>query len=226
MPATPATEWADAGGAATTEAAITQRKATTTVAPMRRTAAILALGLALTGIAPVAQPVPVQAHSCGLPSHFDVGAVGNLTIGAAAEARPVVQVDVAVPKDFELQSVVPTPGWSSVTSAGQLTFKGGPIQVFTCAFFTVTGLVPKKGILAFDITTHAQDGTITHYTSRDPTNLYAAQLVLAGVDPATLIPSDKPPGGKGHTVLVVVGVVILLAGAAVAGAIVVRRRRA
>jgi uncharacterized protein YcnI len=193
---------------------------------MRRTAAILALGLALTGIAPLIQPTPASAHSCGLPSHFDVGAVGNLTIGAAAEARPVVQVDVAVPKGFELQSVVPTPGWSSATSPGQITFKGGPIQVFTCAFFTVTGLVPKKGILAFDITTHAQDGTVTRYVSRDPTNLYAAQLVLAGVDPATLIPSDKPPGSKGHAVLVAVGIAILLAGAAVAGVIVVRRRRA
>jgi hypothetical protein len=187
--------------------------------------AILAL---LAGLS-LFTPPPARAHSCGLPARFDVGKAGNLTIGVAAEAKPITAFDVDIPTGFRIDSLVPTAGWTGSKTDKQLHYQGGPIGLFACAFFTVTGETSKKGVYAFEITTHAQDGTALHYTSRDPSDLYAAQLVLAGVEPDSLIPgssgTSNNEGGAGRGWVAPAGAAVLGAGAATAITLSVRRRR-
>jgi hypothetical protein len=185
-------------------------------------AAILALLTTLAAVAwSTAVAPPAHAHSCGLPAHFDVAVPGNLTIGAAAEANSIVAVDVTVPATFRVDAILPTVKWTSERTPTGITFRGGPITPFACAFFTVRGEALRKGVIALELTTHAEDGTVQQYRSRDPGDLYAAQLVLAGVE----LP-DPSTGGGGGSGSSSPGTLLLVAGGAGGVALwVIRRRR-
>ena len=177
---------------------------------------ILALGASLS----VISRGSADAHSCGLPSRFDVGRVGNVTVGVAAEERPVTAVDIVAPAGFRLDAAAPAKGWTSSRDGLRLHYQGGPIYPYNCGFFTLTGLIAKKGVYAFEVTTHADDGSVRQYTARDPIGPNAAQLVLAGVDSL----DDADGEGGGTNWLTVAGGVLAVA-ALTAGAITVVQRR-
>lgn len=164
---------------------------------------------------------PAPAHSCSLPSRFDVGTPGTLNVGVAAEARTVVAVDITVPSSFHVDRVVPYSGWTSAKTGNGYHFSGGTIPVFQCGYFTFQGTATKKAVLAFDITTQSDDGSKIDYRDRDPASLFPAQLVLAGVEPDVIMKS----GDKPTPAWVAPGAAVV--GAAVAAGLIlfVRRRR-
>jgi hypothetical protein len=181
----------------------------------------MAVILALLLSPAVITPAPAPAHSCGLPARFDVGTPGSLTIGAAAEAHPVNKVEIHVPDGFRVDRVLPTVGWTGTQGDKLVTFTRGPIEAFHCAYFTVVGQALKRAVLVFPITTYGTDGTVTQYDDRDPSSLYPAQLVLAGVEPDSLIPGQD----KGRSWLAPAAGAAIGAAAAFAVLLLVRRRR-
>lgn len=146
---------------------------------MRRTLAIVASLLALAALGGPA----ARAHFCATPVEIGVGEPASVTIGVAAEEKPITRVDVGIPAGFELEEVTDSPGWTSEETSSGLTFTGGTIPPFGCSYFTVRGKATKKAALAFPLDLHADDGSVREYRNRELGAQYAAQLVYAGVEP-------------------------------------------
>jgi predicted small lipoprotein YifL len=190
---------------------------------MRRTVVILALLTALTGVGPVGplDAPPAAAHACTSPVVMEPKVKGTVNIGVAAEAKPVVKVDINVPSGFDVDEVRNTEGWTYETvgrPVTKATFSGGPIPPFECRFFSVFGVPTRKAKLLITLTTHADDGTLTQYRAPDPFDLYPAVIVYAGVDPG-----DGTPAKDTSSAPLVVGGVA--AGALAAGGFLFMRRR-
>ncbi|MEY2467561.1 MAG: hypothetical protein QOF21_259 [Actinomycetota bacterium] len=148
-----------------------------------------------------------------------------VNIGVAAEDKPIVAVDVTVPKNFHLVEPVGYLGWIGTVNGNVAHFEGAVMKPYTCAFFSLDGEAAKKGLLVATIRTHAADGTTTRYASTQPFNPFAAQLIYAGIpipDP-TVTPGDGGglPGGFGLALAGSIGLGVLVVGSAV----LINRRR-
>lgn len=135
----------------------------------------------------------------------------TITIGVAAEAKSVVEVAVRVPDGFRLEEVPATEGWQSSERDDSVRFtSSGAIPPFGCGYFSLTGTAEGPGTLAFPLTVTDDTGGTRDYTSTEPGDPYAAQLVYAGIQP-------EGEQGRGtpawQVALVVVFAVALLAGA-------------
>lgn len=146
---------------------------------------------------------------------------GTVNIGVAAEAKPVVKVDINVPSGIEVDEVGNTEGWTYETVGRpitKVTFTGGPIPPFECRFFSVLGMPKRKAKFLITLATHAADGTVQQYRAPDPFDLYPAVIVYAGVNPG----DGSAPKGSSSTPLILGAVA---AGAAAAGGTLFMRRR-
>jgi hypothetical protein len=150
-----------------------------TLAWMQRAAAlsVVALALALS----MALTTPAQAHSCGGPVEFQVKKPGAVSFGVPAEDFAVTEVDVTIPGEFELNGLDGPPEWKSTQQGRQLHLLGGPITPFTCAFFTLRGVVEKSGKLTFPFVIRGEGGRSSEYKGTKIDDPFAGQLVFAGV---------------------------------------------
>lgn len=181
MAPTPETVCADAGVAGT---AAHQTSAISTVRGMRRhTSCILALVVAVVAVGLVSLASPAGAHYCTTPIEAPVAVPATITIGAGAEDKPVVGVDITIPPGFHLDRIGTTPGWTAERDGALVRFRGGQLAPFTCVFFSLTGEVAERATLAFPLTAHAADGTTRRYSSTEPGDHFSAQLVYAGTSP-------------------------------------------
>jgi hypothetical protein len=175
-------------------------------------AAIVAV---LTVCAAVAA-APAGAHACVTPAEIDVGTRATITVGVAAEAQPVVQVDVEVPDGFELDETQSTPGWDVERDGSTLRYRAGEIPAMQCGYVTVDGSATERRELVFTVVTTDVEGTTTEY---GPDRL-GAQIVYAGVEP-----SADDDAGDGIDPMLVAGIGLVAVGVAASVVVAVRRRR-
>ena len=146
---------------------------------MRRIRIILASLALATTVTTFGPGVPhASAHFCANPVELAVAKRAIINIGVAAEDKPVIGVDVTVPKYFDLVEPVGFLGWEGTVDGDVVHFQGAVIQPYTCAYFGFDGEATKKGRLVAPIVTHTEDGTATDYKSTQPFNPYAGAADL------------------------------------------------
>jgi hypothetical protein len=176
-------------------------------------AVTVTVAMAATGTA------PAGAHSCSTPAEIPVGESTTITVGVPAEQQPVVGVDIVVPDGFRLDKAEGVGPWQLERAGSELRYRGGTLSPYACAVFTLQGAAERQAQLAFAMTAHGQDGSTLEFTSEEPGDPHAAQLVYAGFSP----PATSEDGGSGGVSGSTVGLVA--AAAAIAGAFVLSRRQ-
>lgn len=184
---------------------------------MRRMARILALGVLFGGVTFVAGAAPASAHICTNAVEVKVGKEFSVNIGVAAEDKPISEVDIAVPKGFDLVDNFGFLGWVGERHDSVVTFSGGIIEPYQCGYFTLKGTAPKKGVYQANITAIAEDGTRRLYKNPNPYSAFPAMMLYADTPmpaPEDFANSDEGGGGDGPWRALGVG---LAAGALVVG---------
>lgn len=172
-------------------------------------------------VSPAAIP-PARAHFCSSPLQVPVGEKVTFTVGVPAEEALVTKVVVEVPDGFDLHRVVERPPWKSTTEGTTITFTGGPINLFQCAFFTLAGEATEKKKLVVPFTTYdAQGEKIREFRSTDLSHLDTAQIVYAGMTPET---APAEPGEGPSPWLARAGWVLIGGALGGAGLMLFRRR--
>src|SRR5919201_57634 len=120
---------------------------------MRHAVASCAVALALAGAVTWSSALPAQAHFCSNPVHF------------------------------ELQGLDGPPEWKSTQQGRQLHLLGGPIEPYTCAFFTLRGVVDKPGKVMIPFVIRGEGGRSSEYKGTKINDPFSGQLVFAGVSP-------------------------------------------
>ena len=152
---------------------------------------------------------------------MDVGKATALTIGIAAEAKPLVAVDVDVPDGFTLTGSLDVPSWTATRDGDTIHYTGGRIEPFGCGYVTLRGRAERKGRLVFPFTVTAADGSTTRHTDVDQALPTAAGVLYAGVE----LPGAPEDGDDGNGGTIVAIAVAAAAALAIAGVTVARRRR-
>jgi hypothetical protein len=192
------------------------------VTNVRRIAMIVVLLVAAT--TPLFMATPAAAHFCAFPVSVEPGKAGSVNIGVAAEATSIVDVSITIPPQFRLHTAVDERGWTQTHDAASVHYAGGPIQPYTCAYFSLIGVADHKQTLTFPLSVTDNHGTVFPYVSKTFGDPYAAQLVY--VRPERHEPAGVPPAEGSQSGVPIAGIAlaaVVIAGLPVANA--VRRRR-
>jgi hypothetical protein len=173
---------------------------------LRRLAAATAVAAALLGAGPVA------AHSCSTPAEIPVGESTTITVGVPAEAQPVVGIDITVPDGFRLDKAEGFGPWRLERDGNQLRYRGGELAPYACATFYLQGAAERQAQFAFPLTVHGRDGSQIQFTSEDPNDIHAAQLVYAGFSPPAA-PADGGSDGLSGSAIGLGAATVAIAGA-------------
>ena len=168
-----------------------------TLPGMRRAVASCAVALALAGAMTWSSAPPAQAHFCSNPVQFEVHKPGAVAFGVPAEDFAVTEVDVTLPAVFQLQGLDGPPEWKSTQQGRQLHLLGGPIEPYTCAFFTLRGVVGKRGKVMFPFVIRGEGGRSSEYKGTKINDPFSGQLVFAGVSPQQSDYLDASAGDSG-----------------------------
>lgn len=180
---------------------------------MRRLAAAVAAAVVVTGAEPAA------AHSCSTPVEIPVGESTTIVVGVPAELQPVVGIDIVVPDGFRLDKAEDVGPWRVERAGSELRYRGGVLAPYACASFNLQGAAERQAQLAFPMTAHGEDGSKIEFTSEEPNDLHAAQLVYAGFSPPTRSDDSGTSWLSGSTIGLAAAV------AAIGGAFVLSRRQ-
>jgi hypothetical protein len=209
----PATEWADAGAAVTTNTA----RPITTVATVRRIAVILACGLVLA----VATASRAAAHPLPTNSRVPVGRPGTVTIGIPSEATVAMTgVDFNIPANYRIIKPIPPPGWRVSVNARQMRFTHGNVAPGSFAVFSFRGQASKRGPLKFDLTIRSANGHSQLWDGVPGKDAFPAPVVYAGVPPPT-----SPANGRRSLLQLAGWALVVLGGAAAVWRVAARRRK-
>jgi hypothetical protein len=122
-----------------------------------------------------------------------------------------------VPAAFRLERVAAAPGWVPDLAGDVAVFRGGRIAPFSCGFFTVVGVAPRRATIVIPLRVRTAEGRVVVYDGLSPGDPYAAQVIYAGT---------SPPGGTRRWPARTVGAALVVLGAAGSAAWWVRGRRA
>jgi hypothetical protein len=150
-----------------------------------------------------------SAHLCTYAAQIKVGVPQQtISIGVTVEDVTVPDVEVEVPKTLHIDRVDPAPGFQSTVAGRNVRFRGGPIQPFTCQYFSLGVTAKAKGAFVIPVTQRTADGKVVVQTKADPgvvPNPRLVQVVYAGV-----APPPSPTGSSSSTSpLLYVGVGII-----------------
>jgi hypothetical protein len=159
------------------------------------------------------------AHSCSTPVEIPVGEATTIVVGVPAELQPVVGIDIFLPDGFRLDKAEDVGPWRVERAGSELRYRGGVLEPYACASFNLQGAAERQAQLAFPMTAHGEDGSKIEFTSEDPNDLHAAQLVYAGFSP----PTSSDDGGSSWLSGSTIG--LAAAAAAIGGAFVLSRRQ-
>jgi hypothetical protein len=165
--------------------------------PSRVVTIAIALVLASAITMTWAAAPPAQAHFCSNPVQFEVHKPGAVAFGVPAEDFAVTEVDVSLPAAFQLQGLDGPPEWKSTQQGRQLHLLGGPIEPFTCAFFTLRGVVDKAGKITIPFVIRGEGGRSSEYKGTKINDPFSGQLVFAGVSPKQSDYLDVSSGDSG-----------------------------
>jgi hypothetical protein len=167
------------------------------------------VALLIAAIAPLFVATPAAAHFCAFPVSVEPGKTGSVNIGVAAEATSIIDVSITVPPQFRLRRVVDARGWTQTHDAARVHFAGGPIEPYTCAYFSLIGLAEHKETLTFPLSVTDNQGTVFPYVSKTFGDPYAAQLVY--VRPESREPANAPAAEGSQSGVPIVGIALAAA---------------
>jgi uncharacterized protein YcnI len=195
-----------------------RRLAVLTLIPAVTTAAVLALGA-----------VPAWAHICPVAAEIPVGRSATVDVGVTVENAVVTDVEVDIPAGLQLDAVDTKAGWTFTrtgagTSTATVRYRGGPIQPYTCEYFSLRVTAPAQGAFGVAVVQRNAAGTVVARSVPDPNSTASHvldQYVYAGVKPPS--PSSS---SKGLSAATIAGIALIGGGVALFVLIRVRDRRA
>jgi uncharacterized protein YcnI len=163
-----------------------------------RRLAILTLTTALATTSVVALTVlPASAHICPVPVQIAVGQAAGIDVGVTVEGATVPDVEIDIPPGLQLNRIDPKADWTFTRTFGptgtKVRYHGGPIQRFTCEYFSLGVTAPAKGTFGIPVTQRTATGNVVSVTTPNPQSAQDRaldQFVYAGV---------KPPPGPGSS---------------------------
>jgi hypothetical protein len=153
---------------------------------------------------------PAAAHVCAQPVEVAVDQPATVTVGVGAEAAAVTAVEIELPDGFRLTEAS-AEGWDVDVREGAVRFAGGSVAPFACGYVTLRGVAEERAALVFPLVVETADGASLNYDNTEPFLEDSAQLVYAGVDMPTGLPSaedDMDPAELVGWLLLAVGVVL------------------
>jgi len=188
-----------------------------------RRLAFLALGAALATASLLAVGItPAAAHICPIAALILVDQPATIDVGVTVENATVPDVEIDVPSGLLLNRVDAKPGWTVTRKGSTLRYRGGPIERFTCEYFSLGVTAPARGSFGIPVVQRTADGTVVARTTPDPSNAtdrILDQFVYAGVKP----PSNGG-GAGGPSATTIAGIALVAVGVIAAGARLARTR--
>jgi hypothetical protein len=168
-----------------------------------------ALGVLVGLLAPTVVGVgTASAHLCTVADQIKIGMTQTISIGVTVEAPTVPDVEIEVPEALHIDRVDPAAGFTATRRGQNVRFRGGPIEPYTCQYFSLGVTAKQKGTFVIPVTQRTADGTVVVQTHADPgvvPNPRFVQVVYAGV---ALPPSASGSSG-GTSLLVYIGICVI-----------------
>jgi hypothetical protein len=170
-----------------------------------------ALGVLVGLLAPTVVGVgTASAHLCTVAAQITLGTPQTISVGVTVEDSTVPDVEIEVPKALHIDRVDPSPGFGFTRNGQNVRFRGGPIQPFTCQYFSLGVTANQKGAFVVPVTQRTADGTVVSQTNATPgvtPNPLLIQVVYAGVTPP---PSPSNSSSSSSPLLYIgIGIVVL-----------------
>jgi uncharacterized protein YcnI len=190
----------------------------------RRTTARLAVSVSAATMAALVVAAAASAHARISPavSLSNQLQLYSLAVPTEKEGATTSQVVLTVPKDFSIDSFVPSPGWNRVeqsTGSGEntviqkVTWTGGKVPTEEDALFQFLGEPSRSGAFTFTVQQTYSDGSIVNWSGSESSE-----------DPAPMIEAKSSlGGGGGNSTLAIVALVVGAAGVLIGGAALLAR---
>ena len=181
--------------------------------PVRRSAVLALVTAAATAAILGLTVAPASAHICPRPIEINVGQPSTIAVGVTVETTAVPDVEISIPVGLRLDRVDAKAGWTATRNGSTVRYRGGPIAVFTCAYFSLGVTSPARGSFGVSVVQRAADGKVVARSTPDPgnaTDRVLGQIVYAGVKP----PSAGSTGPSAITLasIALVGIGVVLGG--------------
>jgi hypothetical protein len=190
-----------------------------------RRLAVLTLVSALAGAAVLAAGVvPAWAHICPVAAEIPVGRSSTIDVGVTVENAVVADVEVDLPPGLRLDGVDPKVGWTFTRTAATVRYRGGPIQAYSCEYFSLRVSAPAPGAFGVTVVQRSAAGAVVARSIPDPNSTASHvldQFVYAGVKPPS-----PPSSSNGLSSATIAGIALIGAGVVLFALIRVRDRRA
>jgi uncharacterized protein YcnI len=183
----------------------------------RRTTARLAVSVSAATMAALVVAAAASAHARISPavSLSNQLQLYSLAVPTEKEGATTSQVVLTVPKDFSIDSFVPSPEWKRVeqsTGSGEntviqkVTWTGGKVPTEEDALFQFLGEPSRSGAFTFTVQQTYSDGSIVNWSGSESSE-----------DPAPTIEAKSSLGGGGSSTLTIVALVLGALGVVVGG---------
>jgi uncharacterized protein YcnI len=185
----------------------------------------LALATAVvTGTTLALTVAPASAHICPLPAEIPVGPLSTIAVGVTVEAPTVPDVEISVPAGLHIDRIDTKAGWSATRNGSSVHYRGGPIEPFTCEYFSLGVAAPSPGAFGVSVVQRTADGKVVARSAPDPgiaIDRVLGQIVYAGVKP----PSNAT-GSSGLSVTTIASIALVGVGVVMAAVLAFRAWRA
>jgi hypothetical protein len=166
---------------------------------------------------------PASAHICPVPAQIPVGTTATVSVGVTVEQPTVPDVEVAVPSGLRVDHVYPKAGWIVARRGSVLRYRGGPIEPYTCEYFSIGVTASARGAFGIPVVQRDASGKVVARTTPDPNSpddRVLDQFVYAGVKPPSAAGTSK-----GTSTAVIAGAALVGAGVIAGGLLAWRSRR-
>jgi hypothetical protein len=144
---------------------------------------------------------PAWAHICPVSALVPIGQAATVDVGVTVEGATVSDVEIDLPPGLTLDRVDPKPGWTFTRTATTVRYRGGPIEAFTCEYFSLGVTAPARGAFGVTVVQRTTNGTVVARSIPDPNSEASHvldQFVYAGVKPPS--PPSTSSGPSGATI--------------------------
>ncbi len=152
-------------------------------------AAVATAAALITGV------TAASAHICPVAAEIPVGRQATVDVGITVEDATVSDVEIGVPAGLRLDRIDAKAGWTFTRTGSTVRYRGGPIQAFSCEYFSIGVSAPAKGSWGITVTQRDAAGTVVANAvpnPSSPTDRALDQFVYAGVKP------PSPPSSSHH----------------------------
>jgi len=183
------------------------------LATVLATATALAVGMATA-----------SAHICPIAAVIPVGQPATIDVGVTVEGDTVSDVEIGIPAGLQLDRVDAKPGWTFTRSGAVVRYRGGPIQQFTCEYFSLGVTAPARGSFGVSVVQRTAAGKIVANAVPDPNS--SADRVLDQFVYAGVRPPSPPSTSSGFSGAVIGGIALVGFGVVMFAVLRIRDRRA